>query len=244
MASTESYVTGSQGDRRTPDEIRRDIERQRDELDVTTEVLQHKLAPRELAEQLWNDVRTRVGDGAGDMVDVVRRHPVPLGLIGAGIAWWLYESASGRGNGGDYEEDDLGVGSTSTGSYRSGSTYASGSGYESGDGEEGWRERSLRAAHRSTERLRTGADSARQGFAEAVDRNPLALGAACFSLGILAGIAVPSTSWEDRTLGGASDKVSRKAKEAATDAAVRAAEESARAAQRTGTKDPNNPNRV
>jgi hypothetical protein len=240
-------VTGSstrssslEGDHRSSDEIRRDIERQRDELDVTTEVLQRKLAPRELAEQLWQDVRTRVGGGAGEVVDVVKRHPVPLGLIGAGIAWWLYESSSGRGLsfGNDYDEDDLGVGSMSTGSYRSKSTYSGSPAYPGTDyeSEEGWRERSLRAAHRSTERLRAGAGTARQGFNEAVDRNPLALGAACFSLGILAGIAVPGTNWEDRTLGDASDQVSRKAKTVAKDAAVKAAEESARVAQKAADR--------
>src|SRR6185503_2415121 len=113
---------------RSSDEIRRSIERQRDDLDVTAEVLQRKLAPRELAEQLWSDMRTRVSSGAGGVVDVAKRHPVPLGLIGAGIAWWVYEQSSGRGfsfgNGRSYEEDNVGVGSMSTGSYGSGASYA------------------------------------------------------------------------------------------------------------------------
>jgi hypothetical protein len=251
MASTEGFLTGSssrppgssyEGDRRSSDEIRRDIERQRDELDVTTDVLQHKLAPRELAEQLWHDVRGRVGGGAGEVVDLVKRHPLPLGLIGAGIAWWIFESSSGRGpsfgDGRNRHADDRGVGSMSTGSYRTGESYtgsgraaASSYGEQPATDSESWRQRSLRAAQRSTERLRSGANSARDGFSEAVDRNPLALGAACFSLGILAGIAVPSSGWEDRTLGGASDKVGRKAKHVAAEAAVKAAEESARAAQ-------------
>ena len=240
MASTESHLTGgsSAGDRRSSDEIRRDIERRRDELDVTTEVLQHKLAPRELAEQLWHDMRTRLGGGAGEMVDVVKRHPVPLGLIGAGIAWWIYETSRGHsltfGNGGGYEEEDLGVGSMSTGSYRSGAGYEPGaeyasSGYSS-EGE-GWRQRSRHAAQRSSERLRSGAHAARQGVSEAVERNPLALGAACFSLGLLAGIAVPASRWEDETMGDASTRVSRKAVRAAKGAAVNAAEQGARAAQ-------------
>jgi uncharacterized protein DUF3618 len=250
MASTESHLTGSSsrspydGDRRSSDEIRRDIERQRDELDVSTEELQHKLAPRELAEQLWNDVRTRVGGSAGDVVEVVKRHPLPIGLIGAGIAWWIYETSSGRGpsfakRGYDPDHDSIGVGSTSTGSYRSNSAYGSSSSYASGasgygtaeEENENWRQRSMRIAQRSTERLRTGATSARQGFNDAVDRNPLALGAACFSLGILAGIAVPSSKWEDRTLGDASEKVSRKAKDVAANAAVKAAEKGASVVQ-------------
>jgi hypothetical protein len=242
MAPTEGHLTGGssrswspEGDHRSSDEIRRDIEKQRDELDVTTEVLQRKLAPRELAEQLWNDVRTRVGSGAGDMVDVVKRHPVPFSLIGAGIAWWIYETSRGRsfGNGGSYDEE-LGVGSMSTGSYQAGSSYGAEtdpeSYYRTGYSE-GWRERSRDLAHRSAERLREGAHVAREGFAETVDRNPLALGAACFSLGILAGIAVPSTRWEDETMGEASRTLGRKAKRAAKDAAWTAAQQGVRAAQ-------------
>jgi hypothetical protein len=173
---------------------------------------------------------------AGYMAEMVRRHPLPLGLIGAGIAWWIYETSTGRslsfGNGGSREEEDegLGVGSTSTGSYRSGASWNSEGGYGPGGydgGDEGWRQRSMHAVERSTERLRTGAHAARQSFSDAVDRNPVALGAACFSLGILAGVALPTTRWEEETMG----EVSQKAKRAATDAAVRAAEQGARVAQ-------------
>ena len=206
-------------------------------------MLQRKLAPRELAEQLWSDMRTRVSSGAGDMVDVVKRHPVPLGLIGAGIAWWVYEQSSGRGfsfrNGGRrYEDENVGVGSMSTGSYGSGASYSGD--YSSSEGEdeneygeqgEGWRRRSMEAAQRSAERVRSGAHHARQGFSEAVDRNPFALGAACFSLGLLAAIAVPSSRWENATLGETRDRVARRAREAAKRAAVGAAEQGARAAQ-------------
>ena len=244
MASPESYVTGkrgstspAEGDHRSSDEIRRSIERQRDDLDVTAEVLEHKLAPRELAEQLWNDMRTRVSSGAGDVAGAVRRHPVPLGLIGAGIAWWIYESSSGRGftfgNGGRrYEDENLGVGSMSTGSRRSGPSYSGDySSEELDESGESWRRRSMQAAQRSAERVRSGAQQARQGFSEAVDRNPLALGAACFSLGLLAAIAVPSSRWENATLGETRDRVARRAREAAKRVAVGAAEQGARAAQ-------------
>ncbi len=250
MASTEGYVTSkrgsgspAEGDHRSSDEIRRSIERQREDLDVTAEVLQRKLAPREVAEQLWSDMRTRVSTGAGDVVGAVRRHPVPLGLIGAGIAWWIYESSSGRGSAfGDgarrYEDENLGVGSMSTGSYRSDAGYsgdysssARGGSESEYETEESWRRRSMQAAQRSAERVRSGAQHARQGFSEAIDRNPLALGAACFSLGLLAAIAVPSSRWENATLGETRDRVTRRARDAAKRAAVGAAEQGARAAQ-------------
>ena len=263
MASTEGYVTSpgtrsSEGDRRSSDEIRRSIEQQRSDLDVTAEALHHKLAPRELAEQLWTDMRTRVSSGAGDVVGVMKRHPVPLGLIGAGIAWWIYETSSGRGfafgNGRHHEDESLGVGSMSTGSYRSktgydteyssasSSRYASGEGYDGegayAEGDRGWRQRSMdmaqrskEMAQRSGERLRSGAVQARQGFSEAIDKNPLALGAACFSLGLLAAIAVPASRWENEKMGETRDRVTRKARHAAKRAAVGAAEHGARAAQ-------------
>jgi hypothetical protein len=182
-------------------------------------------------------MRTRVSSGAGDVVDVVKRHPVPLGLIGAGIAWWIYEASSGRGfsfgNGGRYDDEDetLGVGSMSTGSYRSGSANSSSSESEYEETDESWRQRSVHAAKRSAERVRSGAQHARQGFSDAVDRNPLALGAACFSLGLLAAIAVPASRWENATLGETRDRMARRARRAAKRAAVGAAEQGARAAQ-------------
>jgi hypothetical protein len=255
MASTEGYVTspGSRSsdptrtgdgpsDRRSSDEIRRSIEQQRNDLDVTAEALHRKLAPRELAEQLWTDMRTRVSSGAGDMVGVMKRHPVPLGLIGAGIAWWIYETSSGRGyafgNGRHHEDESLGVGSMSTGSYRPSSGYDSEDDDAYAEGDRGWRQRSMDMAHRSKEmaqrsgeRLRSGAVQARQGFSDAIDKNPLALGAACFSLGLLAAIAVPASRWENEKMGETRDRVTRRARQAAKRAAVDAAEQGARAAQ-------------
>ena len=264
MASTEGYVTSpgsrsSEGDRRSSEEIRRSIEQQRSDLDVTAEALHHKLAPRELAEQLWTDMRSRVSSGAGDVVGVMKRHPVPLGLIGAGIAWWIYETSSGRGygfgNGRHHEDESLGVGSMSTGSYRPSTGYDSdySSGFEGegayAEGDRGWRQRSKDVAqrskdmaqdvaqrskdmaHRSSERLRSGAVQARQGFSDAIDKNPLALGAACFSLGLLAAIAVPASRWENEKMGETRDRVTRKARHAAKRAAVDAAERGASAAQ-------------
>ena len=87
------------------------------------------------------------------------------------------------------------------------------------------------AAYRSGERLRSGATHARQGFSDAIDKNPLALGAACFSLGLLAAIAVPASRWENEKMGETRDRVTRRARHAAKHAAVAATEQGARAAQ-------------
>src|SRR5690606_28580138 len=77
--------------RRSPDEIRSEIERTRSELHETVDALERRLSPGELFEELWNRVRGS-GTGAGD---VVRDHPVPLALMGLGLGWLAVEKATG-----------------------------------------------------------------------------------------------------------------------------------------------------
>jgi hypothetical protein len=76
---------------RSSDEIRRDIERTRAEMDETVDALENRLSPGQLVDQAWSMFR-RSGSGAGD---VVREHPVPLALMGLGVAWLAIERATG-----------------------------------------------------------------------------------------------------------------------------------------------------
>ena len=99
--------------------IRSDIEHTRESMDRTIDKISERMRPRHLLDQLLDffrshngepagatagSVLTTVGQGAGraatGMVGVVRRHPVPTLLIGAGITWAVVESRRRhRGNG-------------------------------------------------------------------------------------------------------------------------------------------------
>lgn len=77
-------------DERSSTEIRQDIERTRAEMDETVDALERRLSPGQVFDEAWQLFR-REGRGAGD---VVRDHPVPLALMGLGVAWLAVERAT------------------------------------------------------------------------------------------------------------------------------------------------------
>src|SRR5690606_24625941 len=92
-----------------------------------------------------------------------------------------------------------------------------------------------RARHEAAHRARR----AKSGLRTAMDEQPLALGAVAFGLGLASGLAAPTTRWEDRAMGGASDHLKHEtgsmlketaedAKQVAKDTAVAAKEEADR----------------
>ena len=83
---------------RTSDEIRREIERKRHEMDRTVDDLERKLTPAQLLDHaLWlvrgsdsgSERARRVADG---LVGFAKNHPIPVALMSAGAAWLAAES--------------------------------------------------------------------------------------------------------------------------------------------------------
>jgi hypothetical protein len=92
------------------EQIRRDIERTRAEMDKTVDVLQERLRPRHLLDDAlealrgWsassrspdaataNNAVDAVGQVGGRVVESLRENPVPAALIGAGVAWLVFGS--------------------------------------------------------------------------------------------------------------------------------------------------------
>lgn len=202
MATREDTLKGARN--RSPEEIRRDIDRDRGELDVTVEALQSRLAPGALAEEAWSRVRrTLGGGGAGGsgLGQAARNHPVPLTLIGAGLGWLVVEGASGRsvsiGNGGGNGGNPGGSGG--------GASDLSGRAGELG-------ERSSETMGRARVRLRRNLRS-----------NPLSSGVAALGLGVLTGLALPRSRWEDETLGETRDRTLDEARSAGRETLERGA---------------------
>ena len=91
---TTSHVYGG-----SSDDIKRDIDRTRYEMDETLDELSERLQPRHLLDDLIDMFRSNTG-GAGEAKAIAQRtgrsfmhqvqeNPVPLALIGAGIAWMM-----------------------------------------------------------------------------------------------------------------------------------------------------------
>lgn len=101
---------GDKPERKDSDRIRRDIRGTRSEMDDTVDAIERKLTPGSLLDEVLDRFRGPDGGGLSDMAsgvgDTVRRHPVPLALMGLGLGWMAIErmtgsSASPRSGGDD-----------------------------------------------------------------------------------------------------------------------------------------------
>ena len=240
MDRTEGQIGDATG-RRSPDEIRRDIERTRAGMHETVEALEQRLSPGELFEEVWGRMRS----GGGSAGDVVKDHPVPLALMGLGLGWLAVEKAtSSRGDQlrrqyGDVETDSIGRAEGRVGPYRgdeiTGTTFVDdrgGSGVTDklGSAVSGLKEKAgsvlagakdsvahagdgvgERASHLKDE-AGEKARRARSGLERFSQEQPMVMGAIAFGLGLAAGLAAPSTHLEEELLGEKAARVKQSAK--------------------------------
>lgn len=89
--------------------------------------------------------------------------------------------------------------------------------------------------------LASGYETVRESTAEAIDEYPLAVGAACFGLGLLGGLLLPRTRYEDELMGETADQLRSQAREtgqeiyrAGKDVAAATAEAATEEARRQG----------
>lgn len=262
---------------RSSEEIRRDIEGTRTELRETVTALERKLSLGQVVDEVWGRVggREAAGDAVSNLRHTIRENPVPLALMGLGVAWLAVDKATGsdldavegrgirRGNNGraegrvgpyrgDAVHDSSGPSSMDKAKHKAseaadkakgmasdvaskakdlasdakgkmadakdslgssnGDSGSNGEAYGWDGGEEG-----DGMSDRAMEGARRGVKKARHGLRAAMDEQPLALGAVAFGLGLASGLSVPTTSWEDDTMGEAADAVKEEAGSMAKD---------------------------
>lgn len=94
------------------DSLRSDIDHTRERMDNTIDQLGNRLGGRHLVDELIGFFRGRNSAGTGSqvgerishaaetavhsVVDTVKAHPIPTVMIGAGIAWLIYETRNGK----------------------------------------------------------------------------------------------------------------------------------------------------
>ena len=83
---------------KSADEIEQDITETRGQLGAILDALEHQLAPRHLLDRGVDMLKnTLSGAGGGNgLAETLRRHPVPLALLGVGLGW-MAVSMTGRG---------------------------------------------------------------------------------------------------------------------------------------------------
>lgn len=77
---------------RTPDEIRREIEQTRADMDDKVQALGERVSPGMIIDQVWDRVKS--GEAAASFGEVVKEHPLPSLLMGLGLGWLVYERSS------------------------------------------------------------------------------------------------------------------------------------------------------
>ena len=74
---------------RSPEEIEREIKRERAGLTSTLDDLQDKFSVETIARQFSDQFREHGGDIGRSVTDAVKRNPIALALPGVGLAWLM-----------------------------------------------------------------------------------------------------------------------------------------------------------
>ncbi|MAM39890.1 MAG: hypothetical protein CL949_15640 [Erythrobacter sp.] len=83
-------------DTRSPEEIEREIERERASLSDTLDDLQSRFSIEHLARQFSDQFREHGGDIGRSVSDAVKRNPMALALTGVGLAWLMMSDKTGE----------------------------------------------------------------------------------------------------------------------------------------------------
>lgn len=76
------------------EELERDIEESRARLDLTIDRIQSRLSVTGIVDEVMGSARgTEFGSVVDQALDVVRRNPVPVLLVAAGVSWLMYRMA-------------------------------------------------------------------------------------------------------------------------------------------------------
>ena len=228
---------------KSAEEVEREVEASRGELDRTVEALKDKMTPGQIF-----DEATRAMGGAGQQVmskfvEQARENPMPLAVMGLGLAWLMastnkprYASPSHFEPRSFEADSGAGVGSRVSGALHDAGARASGAlssvrdkasdavaaakeklaGATSHAGEAGRSAGQNLSSMASSAAARAGEyrHQAQRGLIGALDREPLLIGGLAVAVGAAIGAALPSTEAEDRMVGSARDRLVYKGKDA------------------------------
>jgi ElaB/YqjD/DUF883 family membrane-anchored ribosome-binding protein len=199
---------------RHPEEILAEIERTRSEMDRTLGTIEQRLTPGQLLDQGMHYLKT---SGAGDYVRNLRgsvsSNPLPIALVGVGLAWLMAADRMDRTRPSDPAE-----GTTSEGLKQRAASTLSGM----KDSASSMQQRASGAMASGREKLDQTARMARENaqrlgasYDRMVHEQPLALGAVGLAIGAVLAASLPRTRAEEELLSGSRESIADKAAEAA-----------------------------
>lgn len=220
------------------EELEREAERVRAQIADTADELRARVSPGQIMDDMLNTIRD---GGANEMLDnlkmQVRANPMAVAMIGGGLAWLILGKGSADRDAEGMRDHDrelvFGGSRDFIDRDRDHSSGLSGTGeavvervkHAAGATGEALRDAASAAEHRvldAAESLRHGARDAVEGVRhgsyrargavnQAIDREPLLIGAMGFAAGALVGAMLPTSEIERRNLGPAGEMIQEKA---------------------------------
>lgn len=248
---------------RSAEDVEREVEATRGALDRTVEAIKDKMTPPQIFDEVMQGMGSAGTKLVGGLGDQVRENPVPLALIGLGLAWLVVgsrRSHSDYARYSDYEEprsfasDGYGQAANYQGSKPSlkdraadavSNARAKIGDAVSGIGDTPVAERAQALAGSAMDAADHAKRAAQQRLSETLDRDPLIIGALGLVVGAAIGAAIPATRVENRYAGPLRDKVVDKTRTVAQEGleTVRGAAQAAYSSvkEELGKQDPNSP---
>lgn len=228
---------------RTPEAIEEDIARTRADIDSTLNAIESRFTPGQMLDQGLDYLRhSGANEFLTNLRGSVKYNPLPVSLVGVGIAWLMLADKSQRR---PMDED---LASDRGSSIREGVEAIERSGASV-------RQKVSEAAHTAHERASAVGEGARhigegarhqwqrarQGYEHTLREQPLALGAVGLAVGALLAAVMPRTREEDELMGETRDRLAKEAMTAAKEqgqkvehVAAAAGEAASEAAHREG----------
>ncbi|MDZ4370610.1 MAG: DUF3618 domain-containing protein [Phenylobacterium sp.] len=217
---------------RTPADVEREVEDARGRLDRTVEALKDKMQPQELFDEATKMMSQTSDKVLTTAVEQLRENPIPIALIGLGVAWLALGRTSRRPAYADgyyptYEGYDAGdpdsishrVKATAEAAKSKLSKSAEKAKAKLGDAqhmaEDGLAEARRKAsdyAHVAQEKAEAYGRVAKARFDDTLDHEPLVIGAIGIAVGAAIGASLPATATERRYIGPARTKAAERAK--------------------------------
>ncbi|MCT7374094.1 DUF3618 domain-containing protein [Chelativorans salis] len=245
-------------DARTPADIERDLEQERDQLVSAVEALQERFSIEGVARQLAEQVTRHGGEFGNSALRSAKSNPMALALTGLGLAWMMFSDTrrdQGEKHASSAKNDAMatspGVGTTPKRWDRLHSD-ASWFGQRTRESAEDLRNRlyegteqlsdtakkrvveAREAAYRAQRDLEQTAGRGSKAIKDFYLEQPIVSGALAVALGAVIGAALPRTSAEDSTIGESSDRLFEEAERIFSEELNRAAKAANSASRRSG----------
>jgi ElaB/YqjD/DUF883 family membrane-anchored ribosome-binding protein len=182
-------------EQREPEELQREADAIRADMDRTLNALERKLSPRQLLDRSLTYMQENGGDVLQKIGATVNKHPLPLLVTSAGLIWLAAASRSSSRRRWDSPST-----SPRSGDFDATSQSFSSSSRELGSGLKQRANRTLDAtrqrASRTLDATRERTQELGQNLNSLIREQPLVCGAVALAVGAIVGAAFPATAYE------------------------------------------------